>query len=448
MLVLRLVLLSLLLFFTLCDFNLVDAAETEHDEDEYYDDEYYEDGYEDEIEIEAQGTSVDISLNGYHTNVGGGVNTVKMKLINDVYLNETAKIYDCLIQKQRGAFPKEKKEEEDEEEDEEDEKEGEGNSDGEDSGEGSSKLTLDEMNELIANGTDLSTLDQKNKSVEEAAKKKKKLTYREKQKMEMEERRKKQAEKEALKPKFLMGASCETLICGSCKALVEQFAHRVVRFANDPEMKYIEDLTKDFCDSREVNLEYVDMVPDLCGNFNLPKLGYKEVLVSVFEDNPTGKWDKVMKWDLFDKQEKICTTIGFCSKEQFQFQDKPQKQIQEHWDENCFVCQRVAVDIEEALQLKRTVTETNVEALLLKTCDRLLLPGKYDAICRHMLSGRTLSDLTWLGKVHSESMIHGKKAEQTFEDKLCEEIDYCVPWKSTEDLQEEEEKKQIEEVFY
>lgn len=108
----------------------------------------------------------------------------------------------------------------------------------------------------------------------------------------MEAKRKKQAEKELLVPKYLLGSDCETLICGSCKALVGEFAELVITHAKDPTFPYIDDLTAGFCKSRGVTLAHVDMVGDLCLNFELERLGYKETLIAAFERG-NEEWDKV-----------------------------------------------------------------------------------------------------------------------------------------------------------
>ena len=180
-------------------------------EDEYEEGgDYYEDGYEDEEEEDAavdyEGTTRKIEpdrpFRGYHIDaaVGGGVNTVQKKLVDDTYLAETAKVYDCLTNSMRWPLEPLKAANENKEDDGEDGEDeggdggdgGEGVGDDEDNAESAAKR--EELKQAIANGTDLGGLDTKKK-----VKKVKKLTYREKQHMAMEERRKKQAEKEIAK---------------------------------------------------------------------------------------------------------------------------------------------------------------------------------------------------------------------------------------------------------
>ncbi len=77
-------------------------------------------------------------------------------------------------------------------------------------------------------------------------------------------------------------------------------------------------------------------------------LGYKEALVSAFENN--GDWQNIKSDQTVNSVKKeVCLNIGACVEEQFQFQDKPLIHIQSHWDAKCFVCQAFARDLEVLL---------------------------------------------------------------------------------------------------
>lgn len=145
-----------LLFIALVVVTYSTSQEVGGDEDEYYEDgyEYYEDGYEDEaVELNVDGTSTikaNKPFHGYHKNTGGGVVKVKQKLMTEAYLDDTARIYDCLkeadsaILQQDAQGPVEEFDDEEEEDDAE------------------PKHGMDEMNSMLANGTDMSELDTKN----------------------------------------------------------------------------------------------------------------------------------------------------------------------------------------------------------------------------------------------------------------------------------------------
>ena len=72
----------------------------------------------------------------------------------------------------------------------------------------------------------------------------------------------------------------------------------------------------------------------------------------------------------------MCTAIGACDAEQFEFQTEPAYYMQEQWDDRCFTCQAFAKDLEERIQLTRHLTERSIVPLVAETCDRLvrLLP--------------------------------------------------------------------------
>jgi hypothetical protein len=42
----------------------------------------------------------------------------------------------------------------------------------------------------------------------------------------------------------------------------------------------------------------------------------------------------------------VCTEVGACDAEQFEFVHKPLDYLQEHWDDKCYVCQAFAKDLE------------------------------------------------------------------------------------------------------
>lgn len=97
---------------------------------------------------------------------------------------------------------------------------------------------------------------------------KKRMTFREKQALRMKERQEKEAQRELVKPKYRLGADCETLICGACKAVVEEFGYAVAKAVPDPNIKYIDQVTEGFCSIKPITLKYREIVADMCKTFD------------------------------------------------------------------------------------------------------------------------------------------------------------------------------------
>eukprot|EP01038_Epipyxis_sp_PR26KG_P011867 gene11867-15883_t len=431
-------------------------------ESEYY---YYDDESQESINVSNEGDVEPIvKRRGYHRNVGGGLLKISHLLVNEGYLNDTAAEYDCVLRRVSQILEVEFDEDANSQPSIESEI-------------AELRRKADRISDIaskLANGTKIdrnekekdqqssnSDTDQASKNtlhdamnlnetaMMEKVKKdtEKRMSFRQKQELKMKERREKETQKEKLRPKFRLGADCEALVCGSCKALVEEFGKLVYQNIENPSIMYIEDITTDFCKSKVVSLKYVDMVGDICSNFEAEHLGYKEALIQTFEEDDS--WDKMNNNRyLFSKKQKVCTAIGACNQTDFEFISSPSKKTQDQWDEKCFTCQAFAKDLEERSQLTRHVTENNIVGIVADTCDRIKLEGKYDQICRDMTKGKLLDDIAWLAKVHGESVIKRAKAEVAFPDKLCEEIDFCKPWVEPEKLKEQIAQKTMEQVFF
>ncbi|RYH31182.1 hypothetical protein EON65_03190 [archaeon] len=319
---------------------------------------------------------------GFHRNPGGGLMKVKKPIVDEGYLNETAEYYDCIKRDEAWILTIE------------------GNS------------TVDEELDImqqIANmkkKVDAAVLAANNmaealsgnrktpeaspEQPEEEAKppaeananatagaessadsKTKRLTFREKQELRLKQRKEKEAQREMQKPKFRLGAACETLICGSCKAVVNEFAFAVHRAVNHSDIRYVEQVMNNFCSSKEVSQKYNDMVIDICSLFKEETLGYKEALVLRFEAEED--WESVnRRKNVFEAQKAVCTAVGACTEKDFNFQSTPETYLQEHWDEKCYVCQAFANDLEERVQLTRHVTERSIVPMVSETCERLV----------------------------------------------------------------------------
>ncbi len=73
---------------------------------------------------------------------------------------------------------------------------------------------------------------------------------------------------------------------------------------------------------------------------------------------------------------------------------------------------------------------------------------EYAPICQPLVEGKLLDDISWLAKVHDESVARRAKGEQKFEDKLCQEIDWCKPWVDPVVAKEKEAEKTMEAVYF
>lgn len=411
------------------------SAEIEESETE---DEYYEEGeyeyYDDEEEVDDDVTSVEATItgdgdgdsqpliSGYFRNVGGGVLKVTQMLVSGTYLHDTKQIYDCLLAEE---WYKTNEGDEDEDEEEEAEQEPEPEPEPEQPGRKSRKQKQAANNNKV-----------------------KKPTFREEQHLKMEEKRKEKATKALLRQTYVLGPTCESLVCGSCKAIVREFGLLVFTHINDSNFKYIDDLMKGFCNMKRMTSEYSDIVGDICVNFERQKLGYKEVLVSAFEEDDNWK-DVLSPVIIRNKQIKVCSEsgIGACRANDFEFITSSQNKYQEQWKEDCFVCQAFAQLVEERAQLHRYITEDSIIPVVKETCDMLQLEPRYDEICREILE-KDLNEISWLAYVHWEGVLKRSKSEKNFQDSLCQAVSYCKPWIPPDEALKKEIEASVEQVFW
>jgi len=280
------------------------------------------------------------------------------------------------------------------------------------------------------------------------APKEKKLTFREIQEIKVRERREAEQAREALKGKFQLGTSCEGLICGACKIIVEEFALAVVQGENDPKYVYVDDVMGDFCRRREMMMQYSELVSTICMNIHGDRVGYREALVVPFEEHDQGGLASItLPANVFARQKHVCTAIGACQESHFEIITTSTKKERQHWDDKCYVCQAFANDLEERLQLTLGITEGSVVSIVKGACDRLGLTPELQEVCTPLTNGALLDDISWIAKVHGELLLKKPKGEILFADKMCEEIKYCTKYLDEEELKRQEAAK-IEPVFF
>ncbi|KAJ1411121.1 hypothetical protein B484DRAFT_455683 [Ochromonadaceae sp. CCMP2298] len=447
---------------------------------------YYDDYYEDEEAIDPNGLELELSPEkqplryGYKKAVGGGLSQVTQPLMDDDYLSLTVEVHDCVRRMDSGILALEANETEEEEEP------------------GIEQQVIDlrkKMEDVVniaaalANGTDLTAVAAANATAnstevpEEAVEgevpvKRKRMSFREKQERRMSDRRAQLEAREKLRPKFRLGADCETLICGACKVVVKEFGEAVQRGLKDQDLQYVEEVWEGLCASKDVSLRYVDLVADVCAFFQEGgkkgglgqggREGYREALLGPFEAAAAeaeaavaaagaegavaaaaAVWGRLLSRDSVNKQkEQVCVAVGACEGEQFDFYTTPLDFTQQHWDDRCYTCQAFARDLEERVQLVRYVTEGNIVPMVAETCEMLKLLPKYSTACQPLVQGKMLDDVAWLAKVHHESILRQAKAELAFPDKLCQEIDFCEAYMDPEEKREREAQQTMEAVFF
>lgn len=98
----------------------------------------------------------------------------------------------------------------------------------------------------------------------------KRKSFREVQQERMRLRRESLQRRQQEKPKYLLGADCETLVCGSCKAIVEEFSSTVKKNYRNPSITSIEAVFEGFCESKEIAVKYDNIVGNICRQLKSP----------------------------------------------------------------------------------------------------------------------------------------------------------------------------------
>lgn len=263
--------------------------------------------------IDNQMDNADIVARNGFIRHGGGLMKIGRPLVDDIYVNETMEKYDCVRFVDSLVHIVEPQDEDDdvmnvtaqiqELKQKMDRvmymaayKTSETGGEGKEAPVDPSLRTIQPINETQANAT------------EAAEPKRKRMSFREKQALRLQQRKEREQAREALRPKFRLGADCETLICGSCKAIVDEFGQAVFNAIRDPKIKYIDQLTENFCGSKMIMVKYMDLVHDVCSAFEQETLGYKEALVSAFEG--LQRWEDANKLPVLARMKKQVCRCG------------------------------------------------------------------------------------------------------------------------------------------
>ncbi|CAE7605947.1 unnamed protein product, partial [Symbiodinium microadriaticum] len=262
-----------------------------------------------------------------------------------------------------------------------------------------------------------------------------------KQRQEDKKQEKEELEKKKLlektDPGFLQEVDCESQICGACKATVHEFASAVHNAIDNPKVEYVYDLAENFCDTPVVRQKYKPIVRAMCDRLLNEAKGYRESFVRQFELDE--QWDDVRNpVTLLQKKKKICTTVGMCSVESFDYNKGDDDR-----SDKCFTCHALAEDLEESVSILARVTEGSAVDVVKDSCGHMELPGNLEAECKGMATGSTLDDMAWMLKLHAEAVARKERTKIYFSDRLCEDMKQCQ--KATVGKRKEVE---IEAVFW
>lgn len=136
----------------------------------------------------------------------------------------------------------------------------------------------------------------------------KRMSFREKQALRLQQRKEREIARESVRPKFRLGADCESLICASCKSIIDEFGQLVFGAIRNAKVKYIDQLTESFCSSKVISVKYIEVVTDVCQAFEQETLGYKEAMVTAFEG--LQKWEEANKLPVLAKLKKNVSSIN------------------------------------------------------------------------------------------------------------------------------------------
>ncbi len=267
--------------------NVVPASVSTSISGEVYEEYEYEYEYDDE-EQTAQKEEAPTPFvrgpeyNGYLLHGGGGLMRITKPMVDGIYLNESSQVYDCPKKEESFILMLEADPDMDESSAEMLLKQVQG-----------LRKRMEQVHQIFSNllndsistmSSELQSEPQKppdsapSSATTNAAKidsgvindkniPRKRLSFREKQAMRAQEKKEQKEKREKVKPKFRLGADCETLLCGSCKAVVEEFAELVYENIKNPKIKYLDQVSESLCRSKGISLKYKEIVNDTCQFF-------------------------------------------------------------------------------------------------------------------------------------------------------------------------------------
>eukprot|EP00596_Hydrurales_sp_CCMP1899_P002305 CAMPEP_0119035490 /NCGR_PEP_ID=MMETSP1177-20130426/2548_1 /TAXON_ID=2985 /ORGANISM="Ochromonas sp, Strain CCMP1899" /LENGTH=280 /DNA_ID=CAMNT_0006993851 /DNA_START=156 /DNA_END=995 /DNA_ORIENTATION=+ len=223
-----------------------------------------------------------------------------------------------------------------------------------------------------------------------------------------------------------LGADVESLMCISCELVVEEFGRAVAVKAMSPKTdgknRFIEDIYDmgTFCHKNNFSMLYSDFVIEVCRHFTEDNM--HETLINAFQseietygiinDNEAKirdvSWsERINSQKLLDrKKREVCAAVGGCKNNHIRRSNftgsmdtgKNDRRREEHWTQECHVCQAVVADLEMHLQLTKYIAnEEYVSQLTSRTCDRLEFTSIFDTMCRTLISDimQSADEFSW-----------------------------------------------------
>lgn len=270
-----------------------------------------------------------------------------------------------------------------------------------------------------------------------------KRSYKEMQRqkqIEREEAARKLLEKQ--KHRVLLGPDCSSLRCSACRISVREFGSALLRQKSNEEYIFIDDVAATFCDSRELHLVGDSSVLDMCSVLFNPY--HRDTILSYFDELVSNKqFGDLEKYkpSSVALEVDICRAAGACDLEDVSLITEPTSERQQTWEEDCFLCNFFARQLESELRLFPLVNERIAGSVTRTICGSLQLPESSQTTCASMTQGRSLDDISWAAAMHYENMKKVKSARLSFPDQMCIDIKMCTP------QEEEEEEEQQQEIF-
>eukprot|EP01041_Mallomonas_annulata_P001236 gene1236-2403_t len=215
-----------------------------------------------------------------------------------------------------------------------------------------------------------------------------------------------------------LGPNCAGLICGSCKATVDEFGRALIKASKDQKIKYMREVVDSFCSTKEIVLKYLPITEFICKH--------------IFP---------------------VCMNLGFCHQSDFEYQNTPanfkQEQCSDGSGSNLSPKDKKykgISDVDERVVLIRTVTEGLAEQIVGDVCNNVKLPTEEAATCRRLLD-KKINDLSWIAKLHAETVWKRLTSpDMMFPERICTDVGFCEKWIDPEEIAKKE--REIEAEFW
>mmetsp|Transcript_6031 Transcript_6031/g.9115 ORF Transcript_6031/g.9115 Transcript_6031/m.9115 type:complete len:468 (+) Transcript_6031:78-1481(+) len=279
----------------------------------------------------------------------------------------------------------------------------------------------------FGNSTNFTLGENKTESSEEVSKTKSgaksKKAEEEKTEEEIEEEKRLAKEREleeVLDKGSIVGADCETQLCGACKLVVQEFAQAVEKQVGNAYVKYMNGLTEEFCESRAITTPYLPLVQAICKTLFSGDVVYRNAIIQTVLAH-----HQASASNLSLLQQQVCLPTGYCVVNQMRYDLPKTLPTGDILVDRCEVCRALGRHIEEMVSLVWRVTDSAATGIVREACDKMALSSELHDHCSTISSGRKLAEIAWISKVYSEDVERKKRSKVSFPVKLCNEIKFC-----------------------